>query len=446
MNRGPPSDLVLSKKAVGRVSDRSQKIITQERVPPPWNDLSHLEKLASIWFDQRVDNQPRINLTKVIMKTRRLLPSIALLLAPLVFSSATLAGSTPYYALVDAGSGGSRLYLYLTDLSTPAAPIINQITLPGINRVTPGISSDLKNCGEHIAPLFKVLSDYLTSEKISPTNVTVSLQATAGMRVVSPVEQNQCYGSVQTELKKQLPTAVVGPIQTIQGRYEGAFQWLTVNYLKNILNTGGKTVGVLEVGGGSAQMAFESPGKLQTLDFISVPYGGKTYALFARSYTGLGGNYSREDATDDPNAFQVGFPLSSGAIGTGDYFKGRLDARKSIRSKPTQIPPQAKLPPLSAFVGVGLYENVATDLGLGSEISAVRIDEAASALAKQAYDFNTKNPYEFSRIFTAQLISEMIRTWFSPTQSLRVEDTINGKAVTWTLGAVAFLSAGGVLP
>lgn len=376
----------------------------------------------------------------------RLSPALLVAMACSLFSSVVSAAPTPYYAVIDAGSGGSRLYLYQVDSSVPTAPIVNQLTLSGVYKVKPGISTDLNNCDSYISPLFNTLSNNLIAQNIAPASVTVSLQATAGMRVISPVDQTKCYGAVQTELNKQLPNVVVGPIKTIQGRYEGAFQWMTVNYLKGNLNSGQNTVGVLEVGGGSYQMTFESPGKLQTLDFISIPFGGKSYSLFSRSYTGLGGNFSREDATDDPNAFQVGFQLASGAVGTGDYYTGKLSARKIIRAKPVNIPPQAKMPPLSSFVGVGLYEQVAVDFKLGTEISSASIDQAASVFARQPYDVNTTNSYEFSKVYTAQLISEMIRTWFPPKQNLKVEDTIGGKAVTWTLGSAAYMAGGGIIP
>lgn len=368
-----------------------------------------------------------------------------LLLVGYSFSGASWAAATPYYAIFDAGSGGTRVYLYKVDSIVPSSPMVTQISFPG-NKIKPGISTDLNDCAGYIAPLLTALSDALATKGISQEQVTVSLQATAGMRVISPVEQNTCYGAVKTQLQSMVPRAVIGPVQTIQGRYEGAYQWMTVNYLKGTLAGGQKTVGVLEVGGGSSQMTFESPGKLNTLDFITVPYAGKSYGLFSRSYTGLGGNFSREDATDDPNAFQVGFKLSSGAIGTGNYHKGKKSAHKTIRDKPISIPPQAKMPPLSTFVGVGLYSNVAMDLGLGNQISSNSIDAAGTILANTPYDQNTKNKFEYSRVYSAQLISEMISTWFSASKMLTVEDTIGGNEITWTLGAALFLSSNGVLP
>ena len=351
--------------------------------------------------------------------------------------------ATPYYAVVDAGSGGSRLYLYRVDLTVQTSPQITQIPDAG-SKKKPGISTQLDGCAAYIAPLFTSLNTYLNANNIQQSDVTVSLQATAGMRVISPVEQNACYDAVKTQLFSTLPGVVIGPIQTIQGRYEGAFQWMAVNYLKGTFNQGARTVGVLEVGGGSYQMTFESPGK-GTIDFITVPFGDKTYGLFSRSYTGLGGNFSREDATDDPNAFQVGFQLASGAVGTGKYMTGKLSARKSIRAKPTAIPAQAKKPDISSFVGVGLFWNVAQSLNLNSEISPSSIDAAGKTLALQPYDTNTKDPYAFSMVFNAQLISEIIQTWFGDKAILKVEDTINGSDITWTLGAAVFMAQNGLM-
>ena len=182
---------------------------------------------------------------------RRLSSSFFPAMACFFFCSVASAASTPYYAVIDAGSGGSRLYLYQVNNAIPTAPTVTQIVVPGVSKVKPGISTDLKNCDSYIAPLFTALNNYLGTQNIPQTNVTVSLQATAGMRVISPLDQTTCYGAVQSELNKQLPNVVVGPIKTIQGRYEGAFQWMTVNYLKGNLGSAQKTVGVLEVGGGS---------------------------------------------------------------------------------------------------------------------------------------------------------------------------------------------------
>jgi hypothetical protein len=208
---------------------------------------------------------------------------------------------------------------------------------------------------------------------------------------------------------------------------------------------------VLEIGGGSYQMAFEARGgHPDTLDFISVTYAGKQHDLFSRSYTGLGENYSREQLTDNPAVFPVGYPLASGATGSGRYEKGKAAIRKMIRAKATAIPTSAKQPNLNDFIGVGLYKDVADYLGLGSRYTANQLDVAARAIALTPWSEQLArepdNPDLFSKVFSAQLGSEMMRTWFPANQSLEVADSINGTRINWTLGAALFLQSGGILP
>lgn len=358
--------------------------------------------------------------------------------------------ANPYFAIIDAGSSGSRLYVYKVSDGPSREPVVESLAVSN-SKITPGISTSLSACGAYVEPLLTRLNETLVQQGIPASGVTVALLATAGMRVESPQLQKRCYDDVTARFGVSVPGVVPGPVQTIQGRYEGALQWLTVNHLNHALSTGAKTRGVLEIGGGSYQMAFETgdrhPG---TIDFISVSYAGVPHELFSRSYTGLGGNYSREDATDDPNAFPVEYPLASGATGSGHYDKGRVSVRKSIRAKPTAIPASAKKPKLSEFIGVGLFKNIATDVRLGSAYTADQLDAAARVIAMTPWPEqlagDPDNPFLFSEVYTSQLVSEMLRTWFPPNHALEVADSIEGTPLNWTLGAALFLQSGNVLP
>lgn len=98
--------------------------------------------------------------------------------------------------------------------------------------------------------------------------------ATAGMRVESPLLQGKVYEAVKTEAKSVLPQMNIQYALTLQGRYEGAFEWLSVNYLNGNLTTGVETNGVLETGGGSYQMTWETSSKASnTIDVFSLNYG-----------------------------------------------------------------------------------------------------------------------------------------------------------------------------
>lgn len=143
-----------------------------------------------------------------------------LVISAVTLYSSTAISATPYYAIVDAGSSGSRLYLYHVDTRVQTSPQITQIA-DGGSKTKPGISTQLGSCAAYTAPLFTSLNTYLRSNHIQQSDVTVSLQATAGMRVVSPVEQNTCYGDVRRQLSSTLPEAMIGPIRgriSVDGR------------------------------------------------------------------------------------------------------------------------------------------------------------------------------------------------------------------------------------
>lgn len=365
----------------------------------------------------------------------------------------TQAWAAKYYAVVDAGSSGSRLYLYKSELDANGNPIPENIPLFG-NKVTPGISTLVtkpSEVGTYIAPLLNLLDTELKARGVPQSDVNFSLMATAGMRVESPLQQGKVYDAVKTAAKTTLPQMNIQYALTLQGRYEGAFEWLSVNYLNGNLTTGVETNGVLETGGGSYQMTWETSSKASnTIDVFSLNYGKTPHTLFSRSYTGLGGNFSREDATDDPNSFPVGYPLASGAVGTGNYKRGLTNTRKLIRVQPTSIPNSVKVPHLDKFIGVGLFKNVASDLKLGDGISSARIDQAARVIAITPWAVQLSeqpnNPFLFSRVDSAQLVSELIRTWFRDNRELPVANEINGTEINWTLGAVLFLDSNNTLP
>jgi hypothetical protein len=105
---------------------------------------------------------------------------------------------------------------------------------------------------------------------------------------------------------------------------------------------------------------------------------------------------------------------------------------------------------LDKFIGVGLFKNVASDLKLGETISSKRVDQAAKVIAMTPWAVQVSeqpnNPFLFSRVDSAQLVSELIRTWFRDNRELPVANEINGTEINWTLGAVLFLASNNALP
>jgi hypothetical protein len=97
-----------------------------------------------------------------------------------------------------------------------------------------------------------------------------------------------------------------------------------------------------------------------------------------------------------------------------------------------------------------MFEGVAKDLVLGDRISANRVDQAASVIALIPWATqlaeSPNNPFLFSKVDSAQLVSGLIRTWFPPSRELAVAREIGGTEISWTLGAVLFLASDNELP
>ncbi|KAK3555476.1 hypothetical protein QTP86_017025, partial [Hemibagrus guttatus] len=130
----------------------------------------------------------------------------------------------------------------------------------------------------------------------------VYLGATAGMRLLhisSPEKSMQILQEV-AETIKSFPFKYQG-VKILSGKEEGAYGWVTVNYLlENFikygfvgrwLNSGRQTVGALDLGGASTQITFVS--KEETEDFensMTLRLYGQDYSLYTHSYLCYGQN------------------------------------------------------------------------------------------------------------------------------------------------------------
>ena len=163
-----------------------------------------------------------------------------------------------HYAVIDAGSSGSRIFLYKVVAGAGAgkAPRLEPV-LDGTGEVLqkkqkPGLSSFADRPMEayhSIRPLLDFIAAVLPAG--SPA-VPLSVYGTAGLRMV-PAEKRArimeiivtgvAEGSTQFTLGK-------GDIRVISGEREGMFAWLTINYAKNLLKGEG---GKWERGGGGRE-------------------------------------------------------------------------------------------------------------------------------------------------------------------------------------------------
>jgi len=267
--------------------------------------------------------------------------TLTFILYRLLFLGTTSLPSEPelHYAVVmDAGSSGTRAYLYTWPQHTgdphqllKISPLL-QDGEPMVKKVTPGLSSmgeTPDNAFEYLRPLLKFASDNIPIEKHRETPMYIL--ATAGMRLLEKEQQEAVIENVRKGIKENFDFYFPdGHLEIISGKQEGIYQWLAINYVLNKFSHTDhastseelvavepvpsardsglvfrpRTVGALDMGGASMQIAMEITTNLQ-LEGMSEKDKSQvaeinlgclehdtehTYRVFVTTYLGFGAN------------------------------------------------------------------------------------------------------------------------------------------------------------
>ncbi|XP_060778028.1 ectonucleoside triphosphate diphosphohydrolase 3 [Neoarius graeffei] len=231
-----------------------------------------------------------------------LLASIAVIIAIATVQAkhrTYLSPGLKYGIVLDAGSSRTTVYLY----QWPAEKenntgVVNQTAKCPVKG--PGISEDNAEAWKNLNECMENIKEFIPPHQHSST--PIFLGATAGMRLLrqkSEEESNAILIKVRNYLRS-LPFAFHNA-SIISGQEEGLYGWITVNYLmgkfleKNIWNAwvhphGAQTVGSLDLGGASTQIAFVAPSDAKGQDLISVSLYGYEYNVYTHSFLCYGKN------------------------------------------------------------------------------------------------------------------------------------------------------------
>lgn len=220
--------------------------------------------------------------------------------------------------IVDAGSSGSRLHLYSYDLDSNKDPI--NITERGVKKIKPGLAS-IDVTEESINNYFNSLFSGTTA----PHHWPVYIYATAGMRLLPSPKQQQIHALVKAWFNNKQSNWQLISSRTITGSDEGLFGWFAVNYQlgylsKNGMNNEKKGIGVIDIGGASAQISFPVTNTqgINQKDIRAITVNGQPSQLFVKSFLGLGLNEVTHQLLDTKDCFVNGYPLPSGESAEGN--------------------------------------------------------------------------------------------------------------------------------
>jgi len=364
----------------------------------------------------------------------------------------TEASSLHYLAVLNAGSTGSRLYLYAYDPSSPINPQIPQFIAD--KKVAPGIASlansiDPNNptvltaaTKQYLAPLLSFIQTQEPSVKAK--DITFYLLATAGMRVLSQDQQTVIYQNVGTIIDATGYT--IGSIQTIPGKMEGTFDWIALNQLLGKLGyPAEQTAGVLDMGGASTELTFASSSAVSNDDNVSFILGNQSYTLYSHSYLGLGQDEARSQYLNDPNCFPVDYQLPNGNKGNGHFAQCQLDTNQLLQQvhKVQRVIPANTNMPFYAIAGFAYTANSKYVFNLGADLSTAALTQVAEVqCAKNWKDLTQQDPADpflYSDCFNAALETDLLRDYgFNSSQALIATNDVDDSSIDWTLGAAIY--------
>ena len=240
---------------------------------------------------------------------------------------------------MDAGSSGTRVYLYSwPDHSGDPHQLLQISPLledgePMVKKATPGLSTFGEapdNAFEYLRPLLMFASENIPREKHKETPLYIL--ATAGMRLLEKEQQEQVLANIRRGIKENFDFYFPdGHLEVISGKQEGIYQWLSINYVlgkfqqkdhassneelvavepvhsardTESLVFRPRTVGALDMGGASMQLAMEITTNLQLegmtekdkSQVAEINLGclehdtEHTYRVFVTTYLGFGAN------------------------------------------------------------------------------------------------------------------------------------------------------------
>ncbi|XP_022524656.2 ectonucleoside triphosphate diphosphohydrolase 1 isoform X1 [Astyanax mexicanus] len=191
-----------------------------------------------------------------------------------------------YGIVLDAGSSHTSVYIYQwpaeKENNTGMVQQMDACNVPGVG--ISGYSTEPNRAGDSLKSCMDKARSIIPNHRHPET--PVYLGATAGMRLLE-MENAAASEKVLESVERVLQTYPFSyqGARIISGQEEGAFGWITVNYLNESLRQASGTLGALDLGGASTQITFVSGQKQESPDnSIDFRLYGHDYHVYTHSF------------------------------------------------------------------------------------------------------------------------------------------------------------------
>ncbi|XP_068432645.1 ectonucleoside triphosphate diphosphohydrolase 5-like [Clinocottus analis] len=199
-----------------------------------------------------------------------------------------------YAVMFDAGSTGTRIHVYtFIHSDSEELPILDNEMFHSIKPGLSAYADSPEMAGHTVRMLLKVARK--TVPRLEWKRTPLALRATAGLRLLPAGKARVLLEQVQHVFDESPFLVPDDSVSIMNGTYEGILAWISVNYLTGHLNAHTKkTVGILDLGGGSTQITF-LPKHRKTIESVPVDdyvarfgISNTSFELYTYSYLGNG--------------------------------------------------------------------------------------------------------------------------------------------------------------
>ena len=206
-----------------------------------------------------------------------------------------------HYGIVfDAGSSGTRIHVYTWKTGGGGAKDSFDLVSDELLKIKPGLSSYKErpsDAGASLAPLIEFAKGKIPADRLAST--PMFLMATAGLRMVGEAAKDAILASVCAYLSGTGFLFRCEWATLLDGRDEGLYGWVTVNYLLDALYPGGsEPAGIIDLGGGSVQIVFPSSESAPAGYSEALDFAGRNHKLYVKSHLGFGLDAARTKVLD----------------------------------------------------------------------------------------------------------------------------------------------------